>query len=461
MSLEGKHRVEERGDEIDKRQAKKARKTSADLLLLDRIGYPDESQDDGGSTWTAPMVTSCAVHFQLSLRPKEPPGVSRMLFKAVVPADILTSYDPNNTANPFIRPSARFVLIVISSNDKAILLQALCAGGIDYFVMDHLDHSPPAMTCLPEMPPCMWGLRNMGLMRRDGSCSYVVAGLERGRSEEGWHVFFLSTSTNIWRRKLVCLAPDHELRDYHWEVSSILTYRGRFWWVDLRRGLLSCSCDSLLLEDDIEATTQQPLDLDFTLLPNVTMEEAKEARLSEYPLQRDRCVGVSSNGLRYVEVRAHRHRCPSKLPVAPPPLCDDCRAGSITSWVLYDHSGAWAEERTLKFADVWRDESYRSTGLPKEVVEFPLIDPYDGNIVYFSINEGKVGDGREFCVHLGTKQIKACSSSYKGLNEGALEPGKFTGRLRFNMLFLSMYYINYFAIFSCSVHGEFEKHPQL
>uniref|UniRef100_A0A0D3FJ80 DUF1618 domain-containing protein n=1 Tax=Oryza barthii TaxID=65489 RepID=A0A0D3FJ80_9ORYZ len=328
MSLERKHRVEERGDEIDKRQAKKVRKTSADLLLLDRIGYQDESQDDGGSTWTAPMVTSRG---------------------------------------------------------------ALCAGGIDYFVMDHLDHSPPAMTRLPEMPPCMWGLRNMGLMRRDGSCSYVVAGLERGRSEEGWHVFFLSTSTNIWRRKLVCLAPDHELRDYHLEVSSILTYRGRFWWVDLRHGLLSCSCDSLLLEDDIEATTQQPLDLDFTPLPNVTMEEAKEARLSEYPLQRDRCVGVSSNGLRYVEV-------------------------------LYDHSGAWAEECTLKLADVWRDESYRSTGLPKEVVEFPLIDPFDGNIVYFSINEGKVGDGREFCVHLGTKQIKACSSSYKGLNDGALEP---------------------------------------
>ncbi len=187
--------------------------------------------------------------------------------------------------------------------------------------------------------------------------------------------------------------------------------------MDLRRGLLSCSYDSLLLEDD------DPLDLDFTLLPNIAMEEAKKGHLSEYPLNRDRCVGVSSNGLRYVKVRAHRqqHR-PSKSPVAPPPLCDDCRAGSVTSSVLYDHSGAWAEERTLKLADVWRDESYRSTGLPKEVVEFPLIDPFDGNIVYFCINEGKDGDGREFCVHLGTKQIKAYSSSYKGLNNGALEP---------------------------------------
>uniref|UniRef100_I1PBV0 Uncharacterized protein n=1 Tax=Oryza glaberrima TaxID=4538 RepID=I1PBV0_ORYGL len=90
---------------------------------------------------------------------------------------ILTSYDPSNTDSPFIRPSsAKFVLIVTSSNDKAILLQALCAGGIDYFVMDHLDHSSLAITRLPNMPPRVWGIRDMGLMRRDGSsCSYVVA----------------------------------------------------------------------------------------------------------------------------------------------------------------------------------------------------------------------------------------------------------------------------------------------
>uniref|UniRef100_A0A0E0KEF3 DUF1618 domain-containing protein n=1 Tax=Oryza punctata TaxID=4537 RepID=A0A0E0KEF3_ORYPU len=324
------------------------------------------------------------VHFQLSLRPKEPPGVSRLLFKADIPADILTSYNSYGTICPFIRPlSTQFNLVVISSNDKAILLQALCTGGIDYFVMDHLDHLPPAMTRLPEMPPCMWGNRNMGLMHRDGS--YVVAGLKPAGTKEGWHVFFLSTSTNIWRRKPVRLAH-YELHDLHWEVSSIPSYG----------------------EDD---ATQQPLDLEFTLLPNVTMEEAKEG---------------PDNNLRYVEVRAHRHRL-SKSPVAPPPLCDDCRAGSVTSWVLYDHSGAWAEEHMLKLADVWRDESYRSMGLPKEVMEFPLVDPFDGKIVYFSINEGR--DGRKFCVHLGTKQIKSCSRLYKGLNDTALEP-VFTASLK-------------------------------
>uniref|UniRef100_A0A0D3FJ78 Uncharacterized protein n=1 Tax=Oryza barthii TaxID=65489 RepID=A0A0D3FJ78_9ORYZ len=87
MSLDGRHRVEERGDAIDKRQAKKVRKTSADLLLLDRLGYQDESEDVGSSTWTARMATSRGMRFQLSLRSKETPGVSRLLFKAVVPAD--------------------------------------------------------------------------------------------------------------------------------------------------------------------------------------------------------------------------------------------------------------------------------------------------------------------------------------------------------------------------------------
>ncbi|OEL32640.1 hypothetical protein BAE44_0006341 [Dichanthelium oligosanthes] len=122
------------------------------------------------------------------------------------------------------------------------------------------------------------------------------------------------------------------------------------------------------------------------------MEQAKEARLSKYPLTRDRCAAVSGGHLRYVEVRAHGQHRRSKSPVEIPPLCDDCRGGSVTSWVLDDgRSGAWAEkqEHTLKLADVWRDESYRSTGLPKEGPEFPLFHPFDPDVLYFSIHEDK------------------------------------------------------------------------
>ncbi|CAL5048298.1 unnamed protein product [Urochloa decumbens] len=436
MSLERRHHVDDDddGDEIEKRKAKKVRKTPADFLLLDRLGHQNQSDDDGDSTWTAPSVTSRGVRFQLSLRPEEPPAVSRLLFKAVIPSDILTSYSnlSNAAADAYflIRPSStQFDLVVVSSDDKAVLLQASCGGGRDYFVMDHhLDshHSPPALSArLQEMPPCTRISIRLGLMRRAAADdSYVVAGLETG-DKGWWHVSFLSTSANVWRRKPVRLAAP-ELRDWHhldWDEVDLVACGGRFYWLDLRRGLLSCSCDSLLAAEDDD---DEPLGLQFTLLPNVTMKQAREARICNYPLTRDQCVGVSGGHLRYVEVSAHRHRPSSSYsPVAPPALCDDCRGGSVTSWVLVDgrSAGAWAKEHTLKFADVWREDSYRSTGLPMEAPEFPLVHPLDPNILYFSIREGKDVSGREFCVHLGTKQVKSCSSSYKGLNvDVALEP---------------------------------------
>uniref|UniRef100_A0A0D9VUM9 DUF1618 domain-containing protein n=1 Tax=Leersia perrieri TaxID=77586 RepID=A0A0D9VUM9_9ORYZ len=149
------------------------------------------------------------------------------------------------------------------------------------------------------------------------------------------------------------------------------------------------------------------------------MEQAKNF-LSDYNyhLQQDQCIAVSGSRLRYVEVRAHRY-CARKLRVAPPPLCNDCRAGSVMSWVMDDHSKGWVEEHTVKIADVWRNERYRSVGLPKEVPEFPLIDPFDPNILYFSIHEGKDDNNNEFCVNLGTNKVKSSSSKYKGLNSAS------------------------------------------
>lgn len=145
-------------------------------------------------------------------------------------------------------------------------------------------------------------------------------------------------------------------------------------------------------------------------------------------------------------MRAHRQRPARSSPVAPPSLCDDCRGGSVTSWVLGDDRGAWALEQTLKVADVLRDESYRSTGLPMEAPEYPLVHPFDPSILYFSsICEGRDRNSRVFCVHLGTKQVMSCSSSYKSLHGGALEPGKLRHTVYiFLLLQISSMYIRSF-----------------
>lgn len=90
-------------------------------------------------------------------------------------------------------------------------------------------------------------------------------------------------------------------------------------------------------------------------------------------------------------------------------------------------TGSWAEDHELKLADVWRDESYVATGLPRKAPELPLVDPFDPDVVYFTLMESRCGDGHGFGVDLSTGKAKSCSSrSYKGLNDGycTLQPGK-------------------------------------
>lgn len=421
--------------EMSERKTKMLRKTGASLILLDRRGRAHVTLD-GDFRWSNTEITSRGVRFKLSLRAQEPPCTSSLLFKTIIPADIISSCKRVDIADFLVGPlSTEFYLIVMSSHNKAILLKTMCAGGTDifvmeqkvtdYFMMDPIDFLPPALIHLAAMPPCMKCHPGLSLMCHNNS--YVVAALEQGCKE--WYISFFSSSGNSWGRKLVCLPPD--LNSWHcWELTVVLVCNGKFWWVDLRRGLLSCTCDHLLQEN---GTQQQPLTLEFTLLPNISMKMAKEACLSKYPLLRDQCISASGGCLRYVNVRAPRPSL-SKSAVAPQLLCDDCRGGCVTCWVLDDDSGAWAEEHMLRLADVWRENSYLSTGLPKEVPEFPLVDPLDPNILYLSIKEGLHDDGLVFDLNLSTRQVQSCSNSYKGLYNGndGLEPGKCPPHMKIN-----------------------------
>lgn len=397
--------------EVNETKTKRLRKMQIEWLLLDGRGH-SHVREDNIAAWTDTQVTSRGIHFKLFLDKQEPPSVSRLLFMADVPDNILDIAD----IHPFLRPSCskEFNIRVISSDEKIILLQTLCFGR-DFFVMDNLDDlEPPVLTRLP-LPPTN-NQCGMGIMRRGNG--YVVAELEQ--VAEAWHISYFSSSTKLWYQKLVCLPPD--LVDWsYWEIDAVLVCAGMFWWLDLRRGLLSCSCNSLLEENDDQL---MPLTLEFTALPNVSMEQAKDARFSDYPRLRDRCVAASGGHMRYVHVHAPRFH-PSKSAAAPP-LCDNCRGGSITAWTLDHSSSAWTEDQSVMLADVWKDKSYGSTHLPKEVPEFPRVDPFDANVIYFSLKEDIEGNGREFGINLHSQHVTSCSPSYKGLNSDfyPLEPGK-------------------------------------
>ncbi|CAL5048297.1 unnamed protein product [Urochloa decumbens] len=366
-------------------------------LLLDRHGYstqPGEDDAGSGSLWAASAITSRGVRFRLSLRAQEPPGVSRLLHSADVPAEILRQ----SAAATCFPGWARFRLTVRSSDGGTVLLETNCGGGTDYFVM-----GPIA----------------------------AAAGAGSPAADTAWYVSFFSSSTGSWRRKAARLPPELAGWHHQWEVLAVLACGGRFWWLDLRRGLLSCSCDSLLRDEDGQQPhpppPPPPVALEFTLLPHITMEQAREAGTSKYPPVQDRRVTAGAGGrLRYVALRRHRPGRSEAGAPEPPALCDGCRGGTITTWTLGDDRRAWVEDRTVSVADVWRGESYRSTGLPRNAPGFPLLDPFDPDVVYLSVmeEEGRYGEGHELCVDLRTKEVKSCSGRYKGLNylNDTLEP---------------------------------------
>ncbi|TVU20834.1 hypothetical protein EJB05_30434 [Eragrostis curvula] len=294
-----KKKLLKRTHDTNDREDKKLRKTEAEWLCLDRYGHALVTDDGGVVPWTATGVTRHGVSIKLSLCVQEPPCISWLLFMAEVPHSIILSSSVTHDVSYFQPPrSMELSVLVVSSHEKTLLLEAFCAGTRDYLVMDLV--VPPVLTCLP--PLCTWEMEiqgRKGIMRREDSGGYVVvAVLEQGLGKgESWHLSFFSTSSSssaggAWRRKPARLAPD-QLHDWPcWEISTELACDGRFWWVDLRRGMLSCSCDSLL-EERNGAEETMPLALEFTPLPNVSMDEAKGARFSDYDLQQDRCVMAS------------------------------------------------------------------------------------------------------------------------------------------------------------------------
>jgi hypothetical protein len=79
-----------------------------------------------------------------------------------------------------------------------------------------------------------------------------------------------------------------------------------------------------------------------------------------------RYVGVSAGSLRFVDTY-RRGGAPNK----------------VTVWTLRDPDATeWTLEHQATFADVWADDTYKATGLPKTAPVLALIHPHNPAVVY-------------------------------------------------------------------------------
>lgn len=55
----------------------------------------------------------------------------------------------------------------------------------------------------------------------------------------------------------------------------------------------------------------------------------------------------------------------------------------VSTWALADSAGNWNPEHSVRLADVWADQSYLNTMLPRTIPSLALLHPADPNKAYF------------------------------------------------------------------------------
>ncbi|KAM0821238.1 hypothetical protein ACQ4PT_009458 [Festuca glaucescens] len=146
-----------------------------------------------------------------------------------------------------------------------------------------------------------------------------------------------------------------------WAATCVLSHHGRLWWVDLSWGIITCDpfADELVLG--------------FIPFPPDRVLKCREAWgvTDQY-----RCVGVSDGKLRFVDTYMGKRRA----------------RPTVSVWTLADpDSTEWTLEHEATFTEIWADQSYKATRLPKNIPTLALVHPKNPDVVYFFLEEHLFG----------------------------------------------------------------------
>jgi hypothetical protein len=173
------------------------------------------------------------------------------------------------------------------------------------------------------------------------------------------------------------LDDDDHLR--WWVPHGTVAINSTVLWYGLSWGIISCDLD------------QQPPDLVFHRLPR-----GRKLLDGGVPgLHSRRCIAVSENLVRYVEI------------LSPHGL----EAATVNMWYrdVEDNPRRWQTNYRESFKDIWDHESYGLTGLPRKPPMLVGISPVNSNVVYFSLNQ------RLFGVNVPEHTVVDCEE-YEPLN---------------------------------------------
>jgi hypothetical protein len=223
-----------------------------------------------------------------------------------------------------------------------------------YFVLDARTDSA---FHLPDPQATILHQALLGLVVSPGGGGhYMVAELQPFIGSKEATLLCFSSEVGEWVEKSV----RYPLEPRPWAAICVLSHHGRLWWVDLSWGVITC-----------DPFADDPV-LGFIPFPP---ERVLKCREGWGVTDKYRYVGVSGGKLRFVDTYTRGGGGPK-----------------VAVWTLADPDSAeWTLEHEARFTEIWADQSYQATGLPKKIPVLALIHPKNPDVVYFFLEEHLFG----------------------------------------------------------------------
>ncbi|KAG0524668.1 hypothetical protein BDA96_07G231400 [Sorghum bicolor] len=340
---------------------------------------PDPTPPPPTSPWvilgSIPRVVELEGGADVSLALAAPPRVSRL---AVSPRVFPARPTPRNF--PFVLAADPSGLLLLSAILDAPLTRVhvdrpgeqsvrLSYSDPRYFVLDAATGSalrlPDPDPKLPIQHQALVGV----LACPSGAGRYVVAELLPFMGTDKGDLRCFDSDVGEWVNKRV----RYPLPARVFAPLRTLAHHGRLWWADYSWGVLTA-----------DPFADDPV-LGFVPLPRPCVLKSREAW---GVLDQLRYVGVSAGSLRFVDTY-RRGGAPNK----------------VTVWTLRDPDATeWTLEHQATFADIWADDTYSATGLPKKAPVLALIHPHNPAVVYFFLEE----EEHLFAVDVPARKVVDC-----------------------------------------------------
>ncbi|CAL5047493.1 unnamed protein product [Urochloa decumbens] len=222
----------------------------------------------------------------------------------------------------------------------------------------------------PGSMPAACNLRSLGLTPGIHDDDYVITELhvpEPGDRATKLRRFF--SGAKLWIETDQLPNPLSGA-DREWAPSGVVAHEGKLWFFDLSWGLISCDPN--------------------VILPGLRFHGLPPGRRIHEPkpfIHTIRWIGVSNRMLRYVDIARDLDldgRIAEKK-VAVWTAIPDHDAGDC------DYSIRWLKTYETSFREIWNDQSYRETKMPRMIPEIVLVNPRNPNVVYFFLRGSLFG----------------------------------------------------------------------